>query len=282
MPNIILMKGLPGSGKSTLAHKMVREQVGYARVNKDDLRAMTGNYHQSKEKHILAIRDLIVEYWLSKGYNVIVDDTNFHPKHEARMKEIAAKQPNTTNVLVTPVEASLQECIERDLKRPNSVGEKVIRKMHEDYVRPTLQKVIKNDKLPKAVICDLDGTLALHNGRDPYDASTCDEDLVNTPVAEAIWKYGRDGYEILFTSGREDKFRSQTMKFLARAGIPCYQLFMRATDDKRKDHVVKRELYEKHIEGNYNVEAVFDDRQRVVDMWRDIGLTVFQVADGNF
>lgn len=282
MPNIILMRGLPGSGKSTLAHKMVREQVGYARVNKDDLRAMTGNYHQSKEKHILAIRDLIVEYWLSKGYNVIVDDTNFHPKHEARMKEIAAKQPNTTNVLVTPVEASLQECIERDLKRPNSVGEKVIRKMHEDYVRPTLQKVIKNDKLPKAVICDLDGTLALHNGRNPYDASTCDEDLVNTPVAEAIWKYGRDGYEILFTSGREDKFRSQTMKFLARAGMPCYQLFMRATDDKRKDHVVKRELYEKHIEGNYNVEAVFDDRQRVVDMWRDIGLTVFQVADGNF
>lgn len=67
-----------------------------------------------------------------------------------------------------------------------------------------------------------------------------------------------------------------------RASMPSYQLFMRETDDKRKDHVVKLELYKKYIDGNYNVEAVFDDRQRVVDMWRDIGLTVFQVADGNF
>lgn len=277
---IIMMKGLPGSGKSTLAKKMVAEQCYHARVNKDDLRAMIGNYSQSKEKHILAMRDMIVEYWLGKDYTIIVDDTNLHPKHENRLREIAEK--HKAGFSVQWVEATLDECIKRDLIRPNSVGEKVIRKMHEDYIRPALLKVIKNDKLPKAVICDLDGTLALHNGRDPYDASTCDEDLINAPIAEAIWKYGRDGYEILFTSGREDKFRPQTMKFLARAGMPSYQLFMRDTGDKRKDHTVKLELYKKHISENYNVEAVFDDRQRVVDMWRDIGLTVFQVADGNF
>lgn len=277
---IMMLKGLPGSGKSTLAHKIIREQGGYARVNKDELRAMMGNWFPSKEKHILAMRDLLVEYWLGKNMSVIVDDTNFHPKHETRLREIAKK--HGCSFSVWNMEATIDECIERDLKRPNSVGEKVIRKMHEEYVRPSLPKVIKNDKLPKAVICDLDGTLALHNGRDPYDASTCDQDLVNQPVAEAIWKYGRDDYQILFTSGREDQFRPQTMKFLARAGMPSYQLFMRETGDKRKDHVVKLELYEKYISGNYNVEAVFDDRQRVVDMWRDVGLTVFQVADGNF
>lgn len=280
MKHIMMMKGLPGSGKSTLAKKIVSEQPYHARVNKDDLRAMIGNYYQAKEKHILAMRDMIVEYWLEKNHTIIVDDTNFHPKHENRLREIAAK--HGAGFSVQWVEATIDECIERDLKRPNSVGEKVIKKMHEEYVRPALLKVIKNDKLPKAVICDLDGTLALHNGRNPYDASTCEEDLVNQPVAEAIWKYGRDDYAILFTSGREDKFRQQTMKFLAKAGMSSYQLFMRATDDKRKDHVVKLELYKKHIDGNYNVEAVFDDRQRVVDMWRDVGLTVFQVADGNF
>lgn len=277
---ITMLKGLPGSGKSTLAHKIVREQPYHARVNKDDIRAMIGNYSQSKEKHVLAIRDMIVEYWLEKGYTIIVDDTNFHPKHENRLREIAEK--HQAGFGVTHVDTPIDDCIKNDLKRPNSVGEKVIRKMHEDYVRPALLKVIKNDKLPKAVICDLDGTLALHNGRNPYDASTCDQDLVNTPVAEAVWKYGRDDYQILFTSGRESQYRPQTIEFLKKAGMSSYQLFMRETGDKRKDHVVKLELYEKYISGNYNVEAVFDDRQRVVDMWRDVGLTVFQVADGNF
>jgi len=33
---------------------------------------------------------------------------------------------------------------------------------------------------------------------------------------------------------------------------------------------------------NDDIFAVFDDRQQVVDMWRDNGLTVFQVADGDF
>lgn len=273
---ILMLKGLPGSGKSTFAKQLVEGDGNWVRINKDDIRAMIGGYTVKKEKLVLEFRDVLIATSLALGKNVVVDDTNFHPKHEARLRlfdaEFAIREFNTP----------ISECIENDLKRANSVGERVIRQMYEQYVRPAIPKVIKNDKLPKAIICDLDGTLSLHNGRNPYDASTCDQDLINQPVAEAIWKYGRDGYAILFTSGREEQFRPQTMKFLARAGMPTYQLFMRKTGDKRKDHVVKLELYKKHIEGNYNVEAVFDDRQRVVDMWRDIGLTVFQVADGNF
>ena len=34
--------------------------------------------------------------------------------------------------------------------------------------------------------------------------------------------------------------------------------------------------------GKDNVAMVFDDRQQVVDMWRQNGLTCFQVADGDF
>lgn len=278
---VIMLKGLPASGKSTWAKNYVESVGNTVRVNKDDIRAMMGGkFSHAKEGIVLAIRNAMVRTILDQGKNALVDDTNFHPKHEATLKQIA--KDFEAEFSVVPFNEGLEECIARDLKRPNSVGERVIRKMYEDYVRPSLPKIIKNDKLPKAVICDLDGTLALHNGRNPYDASTCDEDLINTPVAEAIWKYGRDGYAILFTSGRECQFRPQTMKFLARAGMPSYQLFMRETGDKRKDHTVKLELYRKFIDGNYNVEAVFDDRQRVVDMWRDVGLTVFQVADGNF
>ena len=58
--------------------------------------------------------------------------------------------------------------------------------------------------------------------------------------------------------------------------------FMRTAGDTRKDAVVKAELYEEHVEGRYNVVAVIDDRKRVVDLRRSLGLTCLQVAEGDF
>lgn len=57
---------------------------------------------------------------------------------------------------------------------------------------------------------------------------------------------------------------------------------MRPEGDSRKDSVVKEEMYNEHIKYKYNVKAIYDDRQQVVDMWRDLGLTVFQVDKGDF
>jgi hypothetical protein len=50
----------------------------------------------------------------------------------------------------------------------------------------------------------------------------------------------------------------------------------------RKDSVVKQELFDEHIRDIYDVVAVYDDRQQVVDMWRAMGIDCFQVAPGNF
>ncbi len=57
---------------------------------------------------------------------------------------------------------------------------------------------------------------------------------------------------------------------------------MRQEGDTRKDVLVKQEIYEREIKGRYNVLFVLDDRQQVVDGWRALGLTVFQVAPGDF
>ena len=61
---------------------------------------------------------------------------------------------------------------------------------------------------------------------------------------------------------------------------------MRITGDGRNDTIVKKELYEENIKGNYEILFVLDDRNSekypVVGMWRELGLTCFQVADGNF
>jgi hypothetical protein len=69
---------------------------------------------------------------------------------------------------------------------------------------------------------------------------------------------------------------------LAQYGIKPAGVFMRATGDQRKDSIIKQELFDRHILGKYNIKFVLDDRNQVVNMWRSLGLTVFQVAEGDF
>jgi hypothetical protein len=58
---------------------------------------------------------------------------------------------------------------------------------------------------------------------------------------------------------------------------------MRAEKDNRKDSIIKRELFDKHIRDKYHVDFVLDDRDQVVRMWRrELGLTCLQVNYGNF
>jgi len=57
---------------------------------------------------------------------------------------------------------------------------------------------------------------------------------------------------------------------------------MRKSKDNRKDSIVKEEIYRKHIFPFYYIQFVLDDRNQVVDHLRELGLTVFQVAPGNF
>ena len=64
----------------------------------------------------------------------------------------------------------------------------------------------QDPSLPKAIICDLDGTLALMNGRSPFDASTCESDLPNTPVVNIVKNYHELGYKIILASGRDPDY----------------------------------------------------------------------------
>ena len=140
---------------------------------------------------------------------------------------------------------------------------------------------------PKAIICDLDGTLALLGDRSPYDASSCEDDLLNAPIAHILEVYAHQtlhDIKLILLSGREDKYRKPTENWLKKHNITHYDaLYMRKTGDKRKDTIIKKELYKKYIDNFYDILFVLDDRDQVVDMWRkDLGLTCLQVAYGNF
>jgi len=137
----------------------------------------------------------------------------------------------------------------------------------------------------KIWLCDLDGTLAIMNGRGPFEWGRVDEDLPNIPVFAVVRALLRDAHEIMFISGRMEQCRVSTEDWLTgNLEVPYarFRLLMRKDDDFRPDEIVKRELYENEIAPHYDVQGIFDDRDKVVKMWRSLGLTCFQVADGNF
>lgn len=280
---LYMTKGLPASGKSTWAKQHVDSNPDIFRVNKDDLRAMLHNskYSKSNENFVLMVRDFIIEETLKGGNSIVVDDTNLHEKHEIRLRELAEKYQAVFDVVHFD-DITLEECIRRDAARPNSVGAKVIKDMHKQYYGQytPVKAPIFDPKLETAIICDLDGTFAILNGRNPYDASICEKDGINLAVYDILFNY--QDKNIIFVSGREDKYKEQTKSWLKETEIKYADLIMRKSGDMRKDSIIKREIYEEHIKGKYNVLFVLDDRNQVVDMWRELGLTCLQVAEGDF
>ncbi len=283
------MRGLPGSGKSTYAKQLVAEAPNtYKRINRDDLRAMFDNGHwsQGNEKFVKKVRDVLIIKALEEGKHVIVDDTNLSSTNETRVRQLVQEfnknHNDTVQVEVKEMETSLQECIARDAKRPKPVGAKRIRDMHRQFY--AVSNLLEQDAaLPKAIICDLDGTLALMNGRNPFDAAKCEEDILNAPVAKVLKTFQNLGHKVLLLSGRKEDHKTQTINWLAAHSIVYDLLELRKTEDNRPDTVVKKELFYAHISERYYIEFVLDDRDQVVDLWRsELGLTCFQVNYGDF
>lgn len=275
---IILVRGLPGSGKSHWCREYMKEHPDVARTNKDEIRAMMHSsvYSKGKENEVLAVRDFIVEQSLARGKDVLVDDTNFHEKHLARMEEIAAKF-NAIVEVKSFEHVPLETCIEQDLKRLNSVGEKVIRSMYNQYLRPKTPTIEYNYALPNAIICDLDGTLALF---DRTKVSAYDRDFTKDELNKSVYILLRSyNMDIFLLTGRQEKDREQTELWLKMHDVRYDGLHMRQTDDKRSDYIVKKELYNEHIKGKANIFGVFDDRLQVCRLWHELGLPLFRVGD---
>ena len=277
---IIMARGLPASGKSTWAKEQVLAGGGFVkRVNKDELRAMVdaSKHSDAREEEIVGIRDMLVERWVRQGKTVIVDDTNLHPSHETRLRELA-EQLGVEFRIQDFTHVPFGVCIQRNRERERQVPEPWMFREWEKYIKPIQDEA---SQIHPAIICDLDGTLALLNGRSPYDASTCENDELNTLVRD-IWKaFPKDQYMKILVSGRSDKHREQTERWLTKNWISYHALYMRKDGDSRADEIIKREIYDNKIRGIYHVHAVIDDRPKVIRMWQfDLGLPVINVGYG--
>ena len=148
----------------------------------------------------------------------------------------------------------------------------------------------------KIVIFDLDGTLAditarrtistKDNGKMDWgvfqNPKNIDLDVPNQKVVDMLQMIDNtDRYQIWILSGRSDVTQDVTIDWLSNNGINYDHLIMRP---QKHLYMADNDLKQMWLDdiGVDNVAMVFDDRQQVVDMWRDNGLTVFQVDKGDF
>lgn len=308
MTEFIITRGLPASGKTTYALAWVAQDFLHrARVNRDDLRASVfgdggpGYYAcskedlYSKEKAVTVAQHAAIKALLGRGVSVICDDTNLPVRRVRDLRQLA---PAGVKVTIDDSFAGvpLGVCIARNTARENPVPQMTIHKMHMRYINGGLAPVLDEPEatdggrvpvdhslpIDSAFLFDIDGTLANMGTRSPYDESRVHEDVVIEPVAEMARNLRELGYPIIVMSGRTAGCREATRRWLVKNLIPFDALYMRGVDDKRKDADVKYDLFDNFVRDRYNVRGVFDDRDSVVAMWREIGLTCYQVNYGDF
>lgn len=305
MKKMIILQGPPACGKSTAA-KNILEQYGSDKaviVCRDSIREACGEYWvPSREDYISDVEEFTVKNALARDLIPIIDATNLNPKTIEKWKKLAEDYRVEIEWIevVVPYQEALKRDSNPDRKRP--VGKKVLRNFYMKYYPHLIapmsddRKMIEFTGKKKAIIVDVDGTVALRNNRSPFDYEKAYEDRVDHRMAHLLKNLiNETEYEVFFVTGREDigNCRKITTAWIndniyPKQGhngfLPAdnWRLLMRAEGDHRSDDVTKGEIYMNCIEPWYDVVCVFEDRNRVVKMWRDLGLLVAQVWDGDF
>lgn len=317
MPKLILTVGLPGCGKTTWANQVLKKAKNKTViVNLDDLRTtMSGGdihsykHNKSSEKYVSATQNEQAKLATTNKWDIIVADTNLNPKVQEHWRQFA-KEHNyhfeIKDFFLSFISESTKEyphdffalkdfitkCKEQNLRRYESVPESVIDSMAEKYYYPELlvDTNTYDEQLPFAIIVDVDGTVAHMDGlRGPFEEHKVHLDVPDKVVIDSIkadvefYKSQGKTLEVLIMSGRHDICYHGTTTWLTDNEVPFTHVHMRKSNDNRPDDIVKYELYRENVHLKYNIVKVYDDRDKVVSMWRNLlGLKVFQVAYGNF
>ena len=238
---------------------------------------------------------------IQAGHDVIADNCHLTPSLPRTYRKEFARE-GVVFVVRDFTNIDIEECKRRDSQREVPVGPEVIdrlAKSHEKarkngwrltdkwmnpepYVKPVPVQHIKG--LLPAIICDIDGTIADHEGnRSPYDYTRVAGDKPRQNIVDIVRLFQIVGQDtVLFVSGRDSSCRNDTLTWLEDQGLRPTHLYMRPEGDDRPDYIIKHEIFDKEIRGQFNVRFVLDDRDQVVRLWRDLGLDCLQVAEGAF
>ncbi len=285
----ILTIGISASGKTTWADEYVRlkneQGKRWVNINRDVLREeifeiKTGSpcfrwseWNRKWEKYVTDRWKLTIQQVLENSHieGVILSDTNLNPKTRNWLTKAFEATGWDVREKLFPIE--YETAVKRDLARGNPVGSAVIAEQIEKYWAQFGDKYVGDVNLPKAVIVDIDGTLAHNTGRNIYDFTAVSTDSPDEMVCSVVRGLKRQGYRIVVTSGRDDISKDDTLAWLKQHLWFCPDdLFMRKYKDMRKDAIVKREIFDTCIQNKYNVVLAIDDRPVVVRLWRSLGI----------
>lgn len=289
----IVTVGVSASGKSTWADSHVREMAvasqTWKKIERDCIRRSIliekGVCHELQwdkwrfkwEKVVNSIQTEMIESAAGSRTNIIISDTNLNK--DRRRWLINRLKGFGYDVEEKWFPITFEEAVARDNKRKNGVGYSIIAQQFKTLNAQTKDVVVPDANKQKAIIVDVDGTLAFTCDRSIYDAALAINDHPNVILKTIVNHLADDGYKVIIVTGRQQIHREVTIQWLDKNGIQYHTVYNRGEGDKRPDQVVKEEIFDTFIRQHYNVEVVFDDRPRVCRMWRSLGLKVLQCGD---
>ena len=290
---IIVLQGCPCSGKSTYAQNVKDEHIVIVNLDTIRIELGGGKFSFDNEDKALAIEEQMIRDAIANGKDAMIDATNLNPKKIAKWKALAEE-------LDCPIEFKMfyipfAEAMKRSKARKEAGGLYIDKKTMIGFYRRyfpeefkdelTDKRVIRepNKALPNCVICDLDATLALHMGREPFDWSLIETDKIDTRLRYLLNCFMADDIPVMFITGRNNSARKATLDWLNKnLMFKDWKLFTRADRDFSHGDDYKEKVYHEQIEGKYNVLCVFEDSNKCVKRWRELGLLTCQVENNDY
>ncbi len=285
--------GISNSGKTSWAEAIAESDKQVVNINRDDLRiklfcegeiSKLSTYKMSKHKEQQVTKEVqaLMEKAVQDDKHIIISDTNLNPLYRQRFKDFAKSNGYTYTEQVFDVPVHV--CKARNLKREYTVPPSVIDRQYvamRHYLG--FKTYTGTPNKPKAVIFDVDGTLADMRGlRKPYEWNLVSLDRPRKNVMHLAEMLAAKGYSIVVLSGRDGCCYDDTYKWLQQHLSHFDVLHMRKPKDSRPDATIKEELFWKFVAPHYDVQYVVDDRNQMVSQWRSMGLECWQVQDGDF
>lgn len=294
-PKFYLTVGVSASGKTTWANEQLKNDqlkgINTININRDDIRFnhvlpgsdwTTYKFTKAREAEVshIAMQQFIAA--VSRNDDIIISDTNLNKVYRDDWIERATDAGYEVIIKEFPI--ALEEAWKRDAARANGVGHNTIYQQYKQWEEyKGVKKYEPDESKPKAIIVDVDGTIANKCDRSPFEWDKVGCDTPRLEIINMIRAFARSyGATPIFLSGRDSVCRDITQGW-----INCHaymdkdqELYMRAEGDMRKDTIVKEELFWEHIEPTYNVIGAFDDRPVIIRLWHKLGIpNVICVSD---
>ena len=280
----IITVGISGSGKTTWAEGFCKKN-GYININRDNVRFSVfgaknwSEYTFTNQKELMVstvCRDMIAAASCN-GLNLVVSDTNLSSKYRDEL--VSNLEYMGYKVEFKIFDISWKEACKRDSYRIMGVGKDVLYRQWKQWLEFIDFKTYVPDlTLEKAIICDIDGTVATACNRSPFEWSKVGQDSYRTHVTDMVYGYQYQGYKTIFLSGRDSVCKSETVQWLKDNNLTYSELYMRKEGDMRADTVIKEEFFWP-LTSRYNITCVIDDRNCMTELWQDLGLNVISVGD---